>query len=59
MDIATILSLVQFAIQEEPAIQTALTNVFTKGAKPEDWQAEHDRIAALNFDTLVPNVPKS
>jgi hypothetical protein len=56
MDLPTILSLLQFAIQEEPAVADSLRNLFGKGNPVvADWDAEIARVQALNFKQLVPN----
>lgn len=56
MDIATILSLIEFAINEEPKVATAIKNVITKtDPTPADWQAERDAWAADDYNTLVPD----
>ena len=56
MDPATILSLIAFAIQEEPAVQTALVNLFGQGAPtPAQWESVRAQVAAMNYSTLVPN----
>lgn len=53
---ATIISLVETAIAEEPAIAAALTNIFTKSAPtPADWQAERDAIMSETYKSLVPH----
>lgn len=56
MDLATILSLVQFAVSEEPAVQDMLVRLFSKGnPTPDQWQAMRDEIAAMSYEKLVPN----
>ena len=56
MDPATILALVSFAIQEEPAVQDMLVKLFSKGVPtPADWEAMRAEVAAMNYATLVPN----
>jgi hypothetical protein len=56
MDTATILSLVQFCIQEEPKVAASLKNLFGKGdPTPADWDAEITATRALDFKTLVPD----
>jgi hypothetical protein len=55
MDPITILSLVQFAINEEPAVEKALRNIFAKPEPtPADWQAEREAWKTTYKD-LVPN----
>ena len=54
IDLGTILSLVQFAIQEEPAIADALKNIFTKAdPTPADWDAERAAWIADSYGNLV------
>ncbi len=56
MDAATILSLVEFAIKEEPLVEQSLRRIFTKSAPTaDDWQTERDSIAAMSYRQLVPN----
>lgn len=57
MDVTTILSLIQFAIQEEPKVAASLHNIFSKGPEPTpaDWQAERDAVAKLKYEDLVPD----
>lgn len=56
MEIATILALVKFAIDEEPAVQTSLQKIFSKPDPTEsDWQAEIDATRAASYAKLVPN----
>lgn len=51
-----ILALVEQAAQDEPKIAAALKNIFSKPEPtPADWQAERASIAALSYQTLVPN----
>jgi hypothetical protein len=56
MDVTTILALLQFVITEEPKVADSLQRLFSKRQPtPEDWKAERDLIAAMDFDKLVPN----
>jgi hypothetical protein len=56
IEAATILSLIEFAIKEEPQVEASLRKVFSKpNPTPEDWQAERDAIAAESYRKLVPN----
>jgi hypothetical protein len=56
MDLDTILSLVEFSIQEEPAVQVMLTKLFSGGnPTPEQWEAVRADIASMSYAKLVPN----
>jgi len=54
--VTTILSLVELAIKEEPVIEAALRNIFSK---PEptaaDWQAVKDKVSGKSYGDLVTN----
>lgn len=53
---ATILALVETAVKEEPAVETALRAVFTKAdPTPEDWAAA--RQAALDIPEPIVEGP--
>lgn len=56
MDIATVLSLVEFAISEEPQVEASLRRVFSKPEPtPADWEAERVIVSAATYEGLVPN----
>ena len=56
MDIPTIISLIEFAIEEEPSVATALQEIFTKSdPTAADWQALRAKYAAMNYDKTVTN----
>lgn len=56
MDISTILTLVEFAIGEEPKVATALQEIFSKSnPTAADWQALRQKVSAMNYDTAVTN----
>lgn len=55
MDIATILSLVQFAIANEPKVQDALVSIFSKpNPTAADWDAEKANWQK-KYEELVPD----
>lgn len=54
--IALILSLIEEAIKDEPAVQAALTNIFTKPATtPADWLALRADVLASDYSKYVPD----
>lgn len=56
INVETILTLVEFAIQEEPKVQAALTSIFSKAnPTPADWQALRAQYAAMSYDATVTN----
>jgi len=56
MDIATIITLVQWAVEEEPKVQAALQDILTKkDPTVDDWNALKSKYAAMQYSTLVPN----
>ena len=56
MDPATILSIVSFAISEEPAVASLIAELF-HGTPPTsaDWEAVRAKIASESYAALVPN----
>jgi len=56
MDIATILTLVEFAIEEEPKVVQSLKNVLSKPEPTSaDWEAERAAVANMDYDKIVTN----
>lgn len=56
MDVATIISIIEFAIEEEPTVATALQEIFTKSDPTSaDWAALRAKYAAMDYDKTVTN----
>jgi hypothetical protein len=56
MDVSSALSIIAFIIQQEPKVEQALRNVFTKpNPTAADWQSEHDAWASDTYEKLVPD----
>jgi hypothetical protein len=56
MDIATILSLIEWSVEEEPRLADSIRKIFSK-PKPTsaDWQAERDTVKSMDYDKIVTN----
>jgi hypothetical protein len=53
--IALIISLVEEAVKEEPAIQADIVNIFTKSnPTPADWEALRAKVLAKGYGDYVP-----
>jgi hypothetical protein len=56
MDIATILNMIKWAIDEEPKVADSLRNLFGKGdPTTADWDAELAATRAMDYDKIVTN----
>jgi hypothetical protein len=56
IDAATVLSIIEFGIAQEPKVADSLKTLFGKGdPTPEDWDAERTRVSALTYENLVPD----